>query len=64
MRLNTTIRSGLTALGLAFCLSAQPALGLVTVTVQPGSQVVFTGSNAVFNAQATATEKRSPAMPG
>ena len=55
MRLNIIIRSGLNALGLALCLSAQPALGLVTVTVQPGSQVVFAGSNAVFTAQATVT---------
>ena len=55
MRTKTTLYSGLTAMGLMLCLSTQPALGFVTVTVQPGSQVVFAGSNAVFNAQVTAT---------
>jgi hypothetical protein len=42
-------------MGLMLGLSTQPALGLVTVTVQPASQVAFVGSNVVFNAQVTAT---------
>ena len=40
-------------MGLMFCLSTQPAQGFVTVTVQPGGQVAFVGSNVVFNAQAS-----------
>ncbi len=55
MRMNITIRSGLTALGLALCLSAQPALGLVTVTVQPTNQMVLAGSNPAFTAQVSTT---------
>ena len=38
-----------------FCLTTLPSLGLVTVTVQPGSQVAFVGSNVVFNAQVNTT---------
>ncbi len=53
MRLNTTLYSTLAAVGLALGLSPQPALGLVTVTVQPGSQTVLVGGNAVFTAQVT-----------
>jgi hypothetical protein len=48
MRTKTTLYSGLTAMALLLCLSTQPALGLVTVTVSPGSQVAFVGSNVVF----------------
>jgi hypothetical protein len=55
MRTKTTLYSGLMAMGMMLCLSTQPALGLVTVTVSPGSQVVFAGSNAVFTAQVSAT---------
>ncbi len=55
MRTKTTLYSGLTAMGMMLCLSTQPALGLVTVTVSPGSQVVFAGSNAVFTAQVSTT---------
>ena len=51
----TTLFSALAAAGLIFSLATRPALGLVTVAVQPGSQVLPVGSNAVFNAQATAT---------
>jgi hypothetical protein len=42
-------------MGVMFCLSTQPARAVVTVTVQPPSQVVFVGSNAVFNAQTSAS---------
>lgn len=55
MRLNTAITSGLAALGLTLCLSTQPALGLVTVTVQPTNQVVVVGSTVAFSAQAIPT---------
>ncbi len=55
MKSNATYSSLFAAMGLLFCLSTQPALGLVTVTVQPGSQVAFVGSNVVFTAQVTAT---------
>ncbi len=55
MRINPALASSLAGLGLLCCLGTQSALGLVTVTVQPASQVVFVGSNAVFNAQVSAT---------
>jgi hypothetical protein len=55
MKIKTTLSSGLIATGLMFCLSTQLALGLVTVTVQPNSQVALVGSNAVFTAQVSAT---------
>ncbi len=55
MKTSTPIYSGLTALGLALGLSIQSALGLVTVTVQPATNVVFVGNTAVFNAQVNAT---------
>ncbi|MCX6921751.1 MAG: immunoglobulin domain-containing protein [Verrucomicrobia bacterium] len=51
MRLNTCFYSCLAAIGLTLSLGTQCALGLVTVTVQPGNQVVFVGTNVVFNAQ-------------
>ena len=55
MKSNATCSSLLAAMGLLFCLSTQPALGLVTVIVQPSSQVAFVGSNVVFTAQVNAT---------
>jgi len=55
MKSNTTYSPLIAAMGLLFCLSTQPALGFVTATVQPGSQVAFVGSNVVFSAQVTAT---------
>ena len=55
MRRNTTYSSILAAIGLTFWLGAEPALAYVTVTVQPTTQAVFSGSTAVFTAQATAT---------
>jgi len=55
MKIKITLYSGLTTLGLMFCLSTQPARAVVTVTVQPPSQVVFAGSNAVFSAQVSAS---------
>ena len=51
MRLNTVLYAGLAAMGLTLGLGTQSALGLVTVTVQPGNQVAFSGSNVVFSAQ-------------
>ena len=51
MRFNTLLYSALAAMGLTLGLGTQSALGLVTVTVQPGSQVAFSGSNVVFKAQ-------------
>src|ERR1035441_8030997 len=55
MRLSTFLRAGFAATGLALGLGTQSAPGMITVTVQPGSQVAFVGSNAVFNAQVSAT---------
>jgi hypothetical protein len=55
MSTKTTFYSCLSAMSLMFCLSAQPALGFVSVSVSPGSQVAFVGSNVVFNAQVNAT---------
>jgi hypothetical protein len=55
MKITTTLYSGITAMGLMLCLSTQPALGNVTVTVLPGNQVALVGSNVVFNAQVSAT---------
>src|ERR1039457_5564238 len=55
MSTKTTFYSCLTAMSLMFCLSAQPALGFVSVSVSPGSQVAFVGNNVVFNAQVNAT---------
>jgi len=55
MKSKTIFFRGLAGIGAAFVLCARPALGLVTVTVQPGNQVLPVGSNAVFNAQATPT---------
>jgi hypothetical protein len=55
MKTKTTLYSCLTAMGLMLCLSAQPALGFVSVSVSPGSQVAFVSSNVVFNAQVNAT---------
>ena len=55
MKSKTTLYSGFAAIGLSFCLGALPALGDVTVNVQPASQVVLVRSNAVFNAQTTAS---------
>jgi hypothetical protein len=54
MKIRTTLCSALTAMGLMLCLSTQPALGLVTVSVQPPNQVALVGSNAVFTAQVIA----------
>ena len=51
MKTKTTFCSCLAALGLTFWLGTQPAWAFVTVTVQPSSQVVLVGSNAVFTAQ-------------
>src|ERR1017187_4207473 len=55
MKSSTTYTSLLAAVGLLFGVSYQPALGLVTVNVQPSSQVAFAGSNVVFTAQVSAT---------
>ena len=55
MKTETTLYSGLAAMGLMLCLSTQPALGNVTVTVLPGNQVALVGSNVVFTAQVSAT---------
>jgi hypothetical protein len=55
MKSSTTYTSLLAAVGLLFGLSTQPALGLVTVIVQPGSQVAFVGNNVVFTAQVSPT---------
>lgn len=55
MKSSTTYISLLAAVGLLFGVSTQPALGLVTVNVQPGSQVAFVGSNVVFTAQVSTT---------
>src|ERR1039458_9372985 len=55
MKSSTTFSSLLAAVGLLFGLSTQPALGIVTVIVQPISQVAFAGSNVVFTAQVSAT---------
>jgi hypothetical protein len=55
MKRNATYSSFLASICLLFCLSTQPALAFVSVTVQPPSQVVLVGSNAVFIAQATPT---------
>ncbi len=55
MSTKTTFYSCLSAMSLMFCLSAQPALGFVYVSVSPASQVAFVGSNVVFNAQVNAT---------
>jgi len=55
MKITAPLCSGLTAISLMFCLTTLPSLGLVTVTVQPGSQVAFVGSNVVFNAQVNTT---------
>ena len=51
MKTETTFYSCLAALGLTFWIGTQPALAFVTVNVQPSSQVVLVGSNAVFTAQ-------------
>jgi hypothetical protein len=51
----TTIFSSLAAMTLMFWLGTRPALALVTVAIQPSSQIVLVGSNALFNAQTTAT---------
>jgi hypothetical protein len=55
MKSSTTYTSLLAAVGLLFGLSTQSALGLVTVNVQPSSQVAFVGSNVVFTAQVSRT---------
>jgi hypothetical protein len=55
MKSSTTYTSLLAAVGLLFGISTQPALGLVTVNVQPGSQVAFVGSDVVFTAQVSPT---------
>ena len=55
MRSNNAIHWNLAAAGLILGLTTHLAVALVTVTVQPTNQVVFVGSNAVFNAQVTAT---------
>src|ERR1039458_10399677 len=55
MKSSTTFSSLLAAVGLLFGLSTQPALGIVTVIVQPSTQVAFAGSNVVFTAQVSAT---------
>lgn len=55
MRLNTVFCSGLAAMSLTFGVGTESAFGLVTVTVHPGSQVAFVGSNVVFSAQVNAT---------
>ena len=55
MKSKTTLYSHLAAIGLTFWFGIQPALAFVTVTVQPGSQVAFVGSNAVFSAQVSAS---------
>jgi hypothetical protein len=55
MKSSTTYTSLLAAVGLLCGISTQPALGLVTVNVQPGSQVAVVGSNVVFTAQVSAT---------
>jgi hypothetical protein len=54
MKIKTTLSTGLIATGLMFCLSSQPALGLVTVSVQPTNQAVTVGSTAVFTANVIA----------
>ena len=53
MKSSTTYTSLLAAVGLLFGLSTQPALGLVTVNVQPGSQVA-SGEGAAMLAPASA----------
>ncbi len=55
MKVLTTLRLALTTLGLALCLSAQPAQAAVTVTVLPTNQVVLAGSNPAFTAQVNTT---------
>ncbi len=54
MKIKTTLSTGLIATGLMFCLSSQPALALVTVSVQPTNQAVTVGSTAVFTANVIA----------
>jgi hypothetical protein len=55
MRFNHLLLAGLTAIGFTFGPGSQSARAFVTVAVLPTSQVTFVGSNAVFNAQVTAT---------
>jgi hypothetical protein len=55
MKSKNTLYLFLAALGLIFWLGAQPARANVTVTVLPGNQVAFVGSNVVFNAQVSTT---------
>src|ERR1035437_711204 len=55
MKTKTTLYSCLAALGLTFSLGTQAARANVTVTVLPGSQVAFVGSNVVFSAQVSTT---------
>lgn len=55
MSTKTTLYSCLTAMSLILCLSTRTALGFVSVSVSPGSQVAFVGSNVVFTAQVNAT---------
>jgi hypothetical protein len=55
MKPTTTLYASLAAISLSLCLGTLPALGDVTVSVQPGSQVVLVGNNAVFNAQVSTT---------
>ena len=55
MKTRTTLYSTLAAIGLTGWLGTQPARAFVTVTVQPGSQVLLVGGTASFSAQLTAT---------
>ena len=54
MSIRTALYTGLAAIGLVFHLGTQPALGTVNVTVLPGNQTAFVGSNVVFTAQVSA----------
>ncbi len=55
MRCKGVLLAGIAAIGLTFGPAVKDAQAFVTVSVLPTNQVVFVGSNAVFNAQVTTT---------
>ena len=55
MKYHSSFHLGFATLGLVFFLGAQPARANVNIVVQPTSQVVLAGSNAVITADVTVT---------
>ncbi len=55
MKIQSPFHLSLATLGLMFCLGAQLAQASVNIVVQPTSQVVLAGSNAVITADVTVT---------